>query len=346
MFGEEWTARTIAATIIGLAIVGISVFGVIQGMNDIKEHRANTDIRRMAGMLEAVDHKPGTVVRLNFVPEYSIDVAEDSITLRRDSIQPRQHKINLHNDISSGSLDGVSHVCIRNDGGQVEVSQNCDLATDADVQGDYDDQDIQQCSDSQTDMKTEYDRFHPSSQKDSVLQETGDGLHFTPGASDNEWDFLVYQQDFCRAEVTLNFETRGHIRIELRQADSAGDRGNVISYMNTDARGEEHVWLYCNGCPGTEDGVDPVTDAVSDNENYAKTGVSYDPGKDYTFRVRRRDDRTTWQILEEGSEVFSITRETADFNRVSIVAWDEWAGDRETQDADVTIKEVAFASMN
>lgn len=130
MFGEEWTARTIAAVIIGLTILGVSVFGVTQGLESIKEHRANADTRRVAGMLEAVDHKPGTVARLNFVQDYAIEIADGRLTMQAGSVPARRHKINLHNDISTGgSLDSMGYVCIKNTGDQLEVSSDCSFST-------------------------------------------------------------------------------------------------------------------------------------------------------------------------------------------------------------------------
>ncbi len=127
MFGEEWTARTVAATVIGLTILGIAIVGVMQGMTSINENRADTDIRRLSSMLETVDHKPGTVVRLNFVPDYTIELDAGSVTLRRDSISPRQRVINLHSDVSETTIENAGHLCILNDGDALEASQDCEL---------------------------------------------------------------------------------------------------------------------------------------------------------------------------------------------------------------------------
>jgi hypothetical protein len=128
MFGEEWTARMIAAVLIGLTVLGVSVFGVMQGLDSIREGRANADARRIASTLEAMDHKPGAVARLNFVQDYAIEVVEGAFTIQSGSIAPRRHKINLNDDVvMTGSMDAVSYVCIRNTGSRVELSSDCSL---------------------------------------------------------------------------------------------------------------------------------------------------------------------------------------------------------------------------
>lgn len=127
-FGEIITARFVAAILIGMTILGVSIVGVMQGFDNIETTRSVADARRVAGMLEAVDHKPGTVARLNFVQPYSITLEEGSVTLRGD-VLPVRKNINLHSDVSSEELNMVQHVCISNDGEGVELSQNCGLSS-------------------------------------------------------------------------------------------------------------------------------------------------------------------------------------------------------------------------
>lgn len=138
MFGEEWTAREIAAVIIGLTILAISITGVFGGMNSISGERASTDIRRISSTLESVDQKPGTVVRLNFATEYSIEVESDGILLHHPSAPSRRRDASLLSDVSTGDLDGVDHICVRNDGDTLKISQDCSLPENADIDGHFD----------------------------------------------------------------------------------------------------------------------------------------------------------------------------------------------------------------
>lgn len=127
-FGEIWTARNIAAMLIGVTLLGIALYGVFQGLDNVTEHRSATDTRRVAGMLEAVDHKPGTVVRLNFAAKYTVELAEDSVTVRGSS-SPKRQIIHLHSDVSTGTISDTTYVCVRNDAGTVSLSEDCSLPT-------------------------------------------------------------------------------------------------------------------------------------------------------------------------------------------------------------------------
>jgi len=122
--------------------------------------------------------------------------------------------------------------------------------------------------------------------------------------------------------MTLNFESRGHVRIELRDADDIEDKGDFVSNIKTDRNGD--IWLYCENCPGHNDNSD--------------TGADYEPDKDYTFSITKNDGgTTTWEFLEDGSTIYSESYEMSDWNSVSIFT------SNSEQQPEYTIKEVSIS---
>lgn len=329
-----WSSKVVAALVMGMVILSVSLYMVAQAFEDIKQQRAEVDTRRVAQMAEVLDHKPGTVVQINFDATYgSVELTDDQVMVARTDGTESTRDINVHSDVGGGSVSDAEHVCVANDGGELTLSDSCDLPDSVTISGgetatpvDPADRDAVTCAQG-SDIKTEYDRIS-SSDEDAILSETSDGLVFDPDQSASQ-DFMIYQQQICTSPrevwINLSFQQRGHIRIELRDAENVEDAGTLVSNINTDATGDPHIWLYCDNCPGTD--------------GYEDTGVDYPLDTDYAFRIVQQDDgRVRWEFWEDGTQVYSIAREMPEFNRVSLVAWETWGSGQATADIITTIQ--------
>lgn len=122
-----WSARTVAAIIMGIVILTVSLYNVGQAFSDADEKAEEVDVRRMAQMIEVLDHRPGTVIEMSFPEEYSyIALEEDRIVLGEEDDE-LGHDILTANDIEPGEISDTRVVCFANDGSSLTLTEDCEL---------------------------------------------------------------------------------------------------------------------------------------------------------------------------------------------------------------------------
>ncbi len=122
-----WSARTVGALVIGITILSVSLFNIGQAFSNIDEESMEVDVRRVAQMVEVIDHRPGTTVEITFDESYSVvELAEDQVAIEYDGRRLSQD-IRPFNDIETGSLSDTDTICLVNDGGSLSLTDGCGL---------------------------------------------------------------------------------------------------------------------------------------------------------------------------------------------------------------------------
>jgi hypothetical protein len=153
-----------------------------------------------------------------------------------------------------------------------------------------------------------------------VVEESESSITFRPAESD-ENDYLIWEslpEGDKSIEVTVNFEERGHLRIEARER--AGVDSDIVNYLYTGVYGSSQVGFFQSSRLETLD-------------------YEYQTGEDITFRIERSGPETTWEIEEGGNTQWSETAQTGDFRRLSLGSWEYFSGNQ-AQSPVVTIKNV------
>lgn len=130
------------------------------------------------------------------------------------------------------------------------------------------------------------------------------------------------------------FETRGHFRIDV--IDSSNDR---VTNINTDATGDDKVWMYCRTCddsnnPPFQDAGDTLGDAYG-------VVANYQTGEEYTIELSKTGTNVEWEMTDSsGNVVWEHSKDmNGDFNRVELEAWESWSGGT-TDDTVVRINDI------
>ncbi len=122
-----WSARNVAALVMGLAIISVSLYNVSQGFDDLEEQTIEVDTQRMAQMAEVMDHRPGAVVEMNFDEPYeTVALAEDHVLLQRGENEEERDILMAH-AVDPAELRDVASVCLVNNGDHLTLSQTCEL---------------------------------------------------------------------------------------------------------------------------------------------------------------------------------------------------------------------------
>lgn len=155
-----------------------------------------------------------------------------------------------------------------------------------------------------------------------VIQESESGFDFEPANSPNTDDFIVYQplpEGDKTVTVKAEFSERGHLQIDAQEesGDYPSGGSDTVTYMNTDANNEEHLWI------NRPNGIYGVTD------------TDYETGKTYTFTLERSGNEISWTVEEEGSTIYEHSGEGNDFRRLVLESWEEWSGNSATPSLEV-----------
>lgn len=158
-----------------------------------------------------------------------------------------------------------------------------------------------------------------------VIQESGSGFQFEPSNSPDFSDFIVYQplpEGDKTVTIKAEFSERGHLQIDAQEesGDFPNSGSTTVTYVNTDANNNEHLWI------NKPDG------------GYVDTGADYETGKTYTFKLERNGNELSWTIKEEGTNIYTHTGEGNDFRRLVLESWESYGGSSATPS--VEIKEV------
>lgn len=152
-----------------------------------------------------------------------------------------------------------------------------------------------------------------------VVEESDSSITFRPEESDED-DYLIWEslpEGDKSIEVTVNFEERGHLRIEAQER--AGVDSEIVNYLYTNVYGYDGVSFY--------------------NSGYEDTGFDYSPGQDYTIIIEKSGSETTWSIEQGGNTEWSQSGENSDFRRLALSSWELFNGNQ-AQSPVVTIKNV------
>lgn len=155
-----------------------------------------------------------------------------------------------------------------------------------------------------------------------VIQESGSGFQYEPANSANFDDYIVYEPlpaGDKTVVVKAEFSERGHLQIDAQEesGDYPSGGSDTVTYMNTDANNEEHLWI------NRPNGV------------YGNTDTDYETGKTYTFTLERSGNEISWTVEEEGSTIYTYSGEGNDFRRLVLESWQEWNGNSATPSLEV-----------
>jgi len=144
------------------------------------------------------------------------------------------------------------------------------------------------------------------------------------------WDSSLERGDENTVKHTLNFEERGHTRIEYNNEDG------LVANFNTDAEGTEDIWFYCYTCG------DEIFDETSDLDNYGTLPINYETGEDYSFIASREGSDIRFSVEENGGEIWSHTEQDInDFGSTSLESWERWdGGNQQAEQATYTVSNV------
>ena len=158
-----------------------------------------------------------------------------------------------------------------------------------------------------------------------VIQDSGSGFQFEPSNSPNFNDFIVYQplpEGDKTVTVRAEFSERGHLQIDAQKESGnfPNSGSSTVTYVNTDANKNEHLWI------NKPDG------------GYVDSGADYETDKTYTFKLERNGNDISWTIKEEGTNIYTHTGQGNDFRRLVLESWESYGGSSATPS--VKIKEV------
>mgnify|MGYP007124880130 CR=1 FL=1 len=158
-----------------------------------------------------------------------------------------------------------------------------------------------------------------------VIQDSGSGFQFEPSNSPNFNDFIVYQplpEGDKTVTVRAEFSERGHLQIDAQKESGnfPNSGSSTVTYVNTDANKNEHLWI------NKPDG------------GYVDSGADYETDKTYTFKLKRNGNDISWTIKEEGTNIYTHTGQGNDFRRLVLESWESYGGSSATPS--VKIKEV------
>lgn len=158
-----------------------------------------------------------------------------------------------------------------------------------------------------------------------VIQDSGSGFQFEPSNSPNFDDFIVYQplpEGDKTVTVRAEFSEKGHLQIDAQKESGnfPNSGSSTVTYVNTDANKNEHLWI------NKPDG------------GYVDSGADYETDKTYTFKLERNGNDISWTIKEEGTNIYTHTGQGNDFRRLVLESWESYGGSSATPS--VKIKEV------
>lgn len=165
----------------------------------------------------------------------------------------------------------------------------------------------------------DYDSFSPSSDESQVISSLSTGIDVDPTQTNNdirmEWNSPITMNSEKTVTYTMNFDERGHSRIEYRNS------GGLVANFNTDATGTNDIWFYCYTCD------DSIFETISSSDHYGQLPVDYQTGREYDFEVRRANGGLEFTIREDGAEIWTHTESSInDFGFTRVETWESWAG--------------------
>lgn len=120
-------SENVAAMVGAILLLTVALQLVTAADEITKERRAQVDARRIAQMLEIVDHEPAMISNVTFTVTYdSIEFSGDELRVTRGDIIIA-HPVNIHSPSSDTTVSDAGYICIGNDGSEVFLGQECGI---------------------------------------------------------------------------------------------------------------------------------------------------------------------------------------------------------------------------